>query len=119
TGLPATPLLDVRDLLLKYQADGKPCAQSQCSELLRLNVTTAPVPLASQNRLTVLAGDNAGWPNGRRPIDHVTDLPVPVLGGTNYLSVGANVNGNDKPLPATFPFIASPWDGRNRVHQNP
>src|SRR5262249_49355896 len=32
TGLPATPLLDVRDLLLKYQADGKPCAQSQCSE---------------------------------------------------------------------------------------
>jgi hypothetical protein len=26
---------------------------------------------------------------------------------------------NDKPLPAAFPFLASPWDGRNRQHANP
>jgi len=79
----------------------------------------APVPLASQNRLTVLGGDNAGWPNGRRPIDDVTDVAIRVIGGTNYATASDAVDANDKPLPATFPFIASPWDGRNRVHMNP
>ena len=28
-------------------------------------------------------------------------------------------DANDKALPATFPFISSPWDGRSRVHGNP
>jgi hypothetical protein len=67
----------------------------------------------------VLAGDNAGWPNGRRPIDDVTDVAVRVVGGENYLMAGDNVNMNDLPLPDTFPFLATPWDGFNRVHQNP
>jgi len=113
-GTPASPLLNVPNLLLKYQP-----GDQQLSELLRLNLTTAPTPLASQNRLTVLAGDNAGWPNGRRPIDDVTDIAIKVIGGTNYLAASDNANVNDKPLPATFPFLASPWDGRNRQHANP
>ena len=114
-GAPASPLLDLRDVLLTYQAGN----YDRLSELLRLNISVAPVSLASQNPLTVLGGDNAGWPNGRRPIDDVTDVAVRVIGGTNYLSASDSVQSNDKPLSAAFPFLASPWDGLNRIHQNP
>jgi len=112
--VPATPRNDLVNILLKYGA-----SDSRFSELLRLNLTTAPIALASQKRLTVLAGDNAGWPNGRRPIDDVTDVAVQVVGGPSFAGAGDGVNGNDKPLPDKFPFIASPWDGRNRFHKNP
>jgi Domain of unknown function (DUF4331) len=115
-GADASPLLDVAGLLLTYGQ-----ASDRKSELLRLNLGVAPTPLASQQRLTVLASpaDNAGWPNGRRPIDDVTDIAVRVIGGANYLGASDGVDLNDKPYPATFPFLASPWDGRNRVHANP
>lgn len=113
-GADASPLLNVKNLLLKYDA-----AETNLSELLRLDLRVAPTPLGSQQRLTVLAGDNAGWPNGRRPIDDVTDVAVKVIGGTNYLSASDGVDANDKPYPASFPFLASPHDGRNRVHANP
>ena len=114
-GADAAPLFKLKDVLLTYTAGN----YTTLSELLRLNISVAPVPLASQNRLTVLGGDNAGWPNGRRPIDDVTDVAIRVIGGTNYATASDAVDANDKPLPATFPFIASPWDGRNRVHMNP
>ena len=104
------------NVLLKYQP-----GDQRLSELLRLNLNVPPTPLASQQRLTVLAGDNAGWPNGRRPNDDVTDVAVQVVGGPNYIAAGAgdSVNSNDKALPSSFPFIASPWDGRGRFHANP
>jgi hypothetical protein len=107
---------DLVNVLLKY----KP-TDIRLSELLRLNLNVKPTPLADQKRLTILQGDAAGWPNGRRPLDDVTDVAVQVVGGPNYIGIGAgdNVNANDKALPAAFPFIASPWDGVNRVHQNP
>lgn len=116
-GLPASPLFDLRDALLTYT----PGNYDRLSELLRLNISVAPVALASQNPLTALAGDNAGWPNGRRPIDDVTDVAVKVIGGTNYVALPSidSVDANDKPLPNTFPFLASPWDGYNRFHINP
>ena len=111
---PLSNRTDLVDLLLKYAPSDR-----QLSELLRLDLGVAPKPLAQQQPLTVLAGDNAGWPNGRRPIDDVTDIAVQVVGGPNYAGAGDGVTLNDKPLPATFPFLASPWDGRNRVHRNP
>ncbi|HET9906672.1 MAG TPA: DUF4331 domain-containing protein [Anaerolineales bacterium] len=114
-GADAQPLLDLRDVLLTYT----PGNYDRLSELLRLNISVAPVALADQNPLTVLGGDNAGWPNGRRPIDDVTDVAVRVIGGTNYLSASDAVQVNDMPLPESFPFLATPWDGRGRVHQNP
>ena len=116
-GLDAAPLFDLRDVLLTYKAGD----YSHLSELLRLDISVAPVALASQNPLTALAGDNAGWPNGRRPVDDVTDVAVKVIGGSNYVALPSidSVDANDKPLPDTFPFIASPWDGYTRVHMNP
>ncbi len=107
---------DLVNVLLKYDL-----SDTQLSELLRLNLNVAPTPLASQKRLTILQGDNAGWPNGRRPLDDVTDIGVQVVGGSTYigLEAGDSVNTNDKPLPAAFPYLATPWDGRGRVHLNP
>jgi hypothetical protein len=115
-GVDASPLLDLRDVLLTYT----PGDYSRLSELLRLDLSVAPVPLGSQQRLTVLAGDNAGWPNGRRPIDDVTDVAIQVIGGANFAGAGDAVDANnDMPLPDTFPFLATPHDGRNRQHDNP
>lgn len=51
------------------------------SEMLRLNTAVAPTPRASQNRLGVIAGDNAGFPNGRRPGDDVVDIELRVAQG--------------------------------------
>jgi len=120
TGVPAAKSgrTDLRDLLLKYAP-----SDTRLSELLRLDVNVPPTPLAAQRRLGPLAtpADPAAWPNGRRPKDDVTDVAVRVIGGPNYIAARAadGVNTNDKALPSTFPFLASPWDGRNRVHQNP
>ena len=116
TTLAAFNRTDLVNVLLKYSPTDK-----QLSELLRLNVSVAPVELSAQDRLSILAGDNAGWPNGRRPIDDVTDIAVQVVGGPNYIAAGAgdNVNENDMPLPDMFPFISTPWDGVNHIHQNP
>jgi hypothetical protein len=112
--VPATPRDDLVNLLLTYGP-----GDHGLSELLRLDLSVPPVPLAQQKPLTVLQGDNAGWPNGRRPIDDVTDVAIKVVGGANYAGASDGVSLNDKPLPDAFPFISSPWDGRNRVHQNP
>lgn len=119
-GVPAatTGRTDLRDLLLKYTS-----ASTVLSELLRLNINVAPTPLGSQRRMTVLASpaDPAGWPNGRRPKDDVTDVAIRVVGGPNYIGgrAGDGVNTDDAALPPVFPFVANPADGRNRIHQNP
>jgi hypothetical protein len=119
-GVPAdkTNRTDLRDLLLKYQP-----SDSRLSELLRLNLMVPPTPLAAQKRMTVLADtpDPAGWPNGRRPKDDVTDIAIRVVGGSNYIAARAadGVNTDDAVLPGSFPFLAAPFDGRNRHHDNP
>ena len=109
---------DLVDLLLKYGS-----ADRNLSELLRLDLGVPPTPLAQQRRMTVLATppDPAGWPNGRRPKDDVTDIAVRVVGGANFIAAraGDGVNRNFSPLSDRFPFLATPQDGRNRRHENP
>jgi len=51
------------------------------SEMLRLNTAVAATPAASQNPLGVIAGDVAGFPNGRRPGDDVVDVSLRVVMG--------------------------------------
>lgn len=109
---------DLRDLLLKYKPNDQ-----QLSELLRLDLRVRPTPLAQQKRLGPLAIDAAGnpapdpaaWPNGRRPIDDVTDIALRVVGGKNYIDgrAGDGVNVNDVSLPNAFPFLATPLNGRD------
>jgi hypothetical protein len=54
------------------------------SEEMRLNTSIAITPYASQNRLGVIGGDNAGYPNGRRPGDDVVDITLRVAMGKLY-----------------------------------
>jgi hypothetical protein len=51
------------------------------AEMLRLNLDTPPTRLQAQKNLGVLAGDNAGFPNGRRPGDDVVDAALRVVMG--------------------------------------
>jgi hypothetical protein len=51
------------------------------SEELRLNTSTAITVAGSQNRLGVIGGDAAGYPNGRRPGDDVVDITLRVAMG--------------------------------------
>ena len=51
------------------------------SEMVRLNTSIAPTAGATQSRLGVLGGDNAGFPNGRRPGDDVVDIELRVAMG--------------------------------------
>ena len=71
----------------------------QASEMLRLNTDTAAIPArprGSQNRIGVIAGDNAGFPNGRRPGDDVVDIALRVVMGALYPDAG--VPGGNAPV---------------------
>jgi Domain of unknown function (DUF4331) len=78
TNFPRTDL--VAAFLTGVQGLNQP-ANVVASEMLRLNTAIPPVPAASQNRLGVLGGDNAGFPNGRRPGDDVVDIELRVAMG--------------------------------------
>jgi len=83
------------------------------SEMLRLNMSVPPA--AKPNSYGVLAGDIAGFPNGRRLTDDVLDIEVQALEGAAQsgalvqgLSVIDSVDRNDKPFGTTFPYLALP-----------
>lgn len=51
------------------------------SEMLRLNPAVAATAFDAQNDLGFVAGDSAGFPNGRRPYDDVVDVELRVAMG--------------------------------------
>lgn len=51
------------------------------SEMMRLNTAVAPTPRGQQENLGVIAGDIAGYPNGRRPGDDAVDITLRVAMG--------------------------------------
>jgi len=53
----------------------------KASEMLRLNTSIPAMPMGAQKRLGVIDGDNAGFPNGRRPGDDVVDIELRVAMG--------------------------------------
>jgi hypothetical protein len=107
------------------------------SEMLRLNTNITPTARESQNPLGVVAGDLAGFPNGRRPGDDAVDIALRVAMGALCHDLplgenGANVNlglcspgdapvGNTAltdgaPISATdfdnsFPYLLTPYPG--------
>jgi hypothetical protein len=56
-------------------------ANGSTAEMLRLNTAIPPTAKAQQQRMGVLAGDLAGFPNGRRPGDDVVDAALRVVMG--------------------------------------
>ena len=96
------------------------------SDQLRLNVAVFPTPPSLANRMGVLGGDLAGFPNGRRPYDDVVDIELQILAGVlvpafNHSpnnALGDGVNGPDKPYNPAFPFLATPHSGFSHSHDN-
>jgi hypothetical protein len=82
---------------------------------IRLNLAIAPTaPVGHGNRLGVLGGDLAGYPNGRRLEDDVIDISERAVGGVligHSLPLGDGVDANDVPYFATFPYQADPFSG--------
>jgi len=89
TGIPAGVVPGFQNFL----SDGAP------HEYLRLNV--AIPPSASPNRLGLIGGDPAGFPNGRRPLDDAVDIALRAMMG------GTPINPNT-PGAATNPFNVAP-----------
>jgi hypothetical protein len=56
-------------------------AKVTASEMLRLNTSIPAAAQGAQKRLGVIDGDNAGFPNGRRPGDDVVDIALRVVMG--------------------------------------
>ncbi len=96
------------------------------SEMLRLNTTIAPVAMGSQKRLGVIDGDNAGFPNGRRPGDDVVDIALRVvMGKLCTLNLGCAPGDapagairftdgaylDDSYFTAAFPYLKTPLAG--------
>lgn len=100
------------------------------AEMLRLNTATAAVAKGSQNRLGVIGGDNAGFPNGRRPGDDVVDIVLRVamgklitlgLFGTSGKAATEAPSGgigftdgaylDDSAIDAVFPYLKTPVAG--------
>ena len=126
--VPPAPRNDLA-LLVQYlppvAAQGTPAGP--IADMLRLNTGIGPTAMASRRRLGVLAGDLAGFPNGRRVSDDVTDIALRVVAGVlvngyniypNNL-LGDGVNTNDVPYQETFPYVAWAQSGRGRRHIDP
>jgi len=82
---------------------------------IRLNLAIAPTaPVGNGNRLGVLGGDLAGYPNGRRLEDDVVDISERAVGGVligHSLPLGDGVDANDVPFMASFPYESDPFSG--------
>ncbi|MEX0739313.1 MAG: DUF4331 domain-containing protein [Pseudohongiella sp.] len=90
------------------------------SEMLRLNPAIAATAAASQNDLGVLGGDNAGFPNGRRPVDDTVDVSLRVAMGVladpadapdGDLAYTDGVQLDASELQTIFPYLATPLAG--------
>jgi len=114
TGIPVNPVTGPN--YTTFLSDGVP------HEYLRLNVGIAPTPIGSQSRLGLLGGDVAGFPNGRRVFDDVTDIALrAVAGGTPFTpatnlspnnALGDGVSFNPEgPLLTRFPYLLPPNAG--------
>jgi len=96
-------------------------------DLLRLNTDIAATAPASQKSLGLIVGDNAGFPNGRRPVDDVIDIALrAMMGVVCHLNLGvctpaqapvgnaAITDGAPSDIldyTNTFPYLASPVNG--------
>src|SRR5580700_6918729 len=98
------------------------------ADLLRLNTGVPATPPATTNRLGLIAGDPAGYPNGRRLMDDAVDITLRVAVGGILVSgfnkfpnnrLGDGVNVNDATFRTQFPYLADCPSGRNRRHIDP
>ncbi len=96
------------------------------ADMLRLNIAIPPTPTASVNILGLVAGDAAGFPNGRRVFDDVVTVEIRAVAGLTYHLVdnsytpdtaagqvtdGLDNHSPENPYLDTFPYLGVPYDG--------
>jgi hypothetical protein len=64
------------------------------SEMMRLNTGIPATPAEAQANLGVAGGDLAGFPNGRRPGDDVTDIALRVVMGALCHPIAVDLDGS-------------------------
>jgi len=103
-----------------------PTSTLKPSEQLRLNMGVPPS--ANPNNLGVVGGDLAGFPNGRRLADDVTDVALKAVAGAAYplfhpdfkadplaAQLGDGVDANDAAFRTSFPYVALSWSGLESI----
>jgi hypothetical protein len=119
---PRTDLLPLVTYAVPIAPAGTPAGP--IADMLRLNTGVPPTPLANRKRLGLLAGDGAGFPNGRRLTDDVVDIAARAVAGAlagakyNY-PIGDGVNAPDVPPQETFPYVHYAYSGRDSRHISP
>src|SRR5215212_2287530 len=115
--VPNPPRKDMVTILLTGIPDLNKPQDVKPASLLRLNMATKPSD--KPNRLGVLGGDNAGFPNGRRPVDDVVDIELRAVAGATPFTPTFNdkahklsdkVDANDVPFLNSFPYLNAPHD---------
>ncbi len=128
--IPAPPRTDLLPLVT-YAAPIAPSGTpaGPIADLMRLNTGVPPTPKAQRKRLGLIAGDPAGFPNGRRLTDDVVDIVERVgvggiLSGSSFNVapnnlLGDGVNAPDVPPQETFPYVHYAYSGRDSRHISP
>jgi hypothetical protein len=116
-------------ILVQYEAPICPgCGSGDLgpiADLLRLNTGIPPTPVGSQLRLGFIAGDSAGYPNGRRPVDDVFDISARAVAGilvdpvTYGTRLGDGVQTKTEGFNNSFPYVMPANSGRNSAHTGP
>ncbi|MBK8896507.1 MAG: DUF4331 domain-containing protein [Candidatus Competibacteraceae bacterium] len=123
---PRKDLLPLVTYMPPIAAPGTPAGP--VADLLRLNTGVPATPVEKRSRLGLLAGDAAGFPNGRRVSDDVTDIALRVVvgvlaggpfAGFPHNSLGDGVNANDMPYRESFPYLSLAHSGRDSRHVDP
>ncbi len=130
---PRTDLLPLVQYVPPVAAPDTPAGP--VADLLRINTAIPPTPAADRSRLGFLTllddnpdnNDPAGYPNGRRVSDDVTDIAARVVAGVlvpefnvfPHNRIGDGVNVNDAVYPETFPYLAPAFSGRDSRHVDP
>jgi Domain of unknown function (DUF4331) len=123
---PRTDLLPLVTYAAPIAPKGTPAGP--IADLMRLNTGVPPTSKGQRKRLGLIAGDPAGFPNGRRLTDDVVDI-VERVGVGGILSPGFNVapnnllgdgvNAPDVPPQETFPYVHFAYSGRDSRHISP
>jgi len=104
------------------------------ADMLRLNTNIPATAYGSQNIIGPLAGDNAGFPNGRRPADDVVDIVLRVAMGvlcttafntqldcvatdapTGTVAFGDGAYRDETDFYTVFPYMTDPFPGATLV----
>lgn len=126
--IPPTPRVDLSPFYVYAPPIAAPgTAPGPVADMLRLNTAVAPTSQSTRRRLGLLAGDPAGFPNGRRVSDDVIDIFFRFTAGAGATGfnvapnnrIGDGVNTNDVPYQETFPYVAWAQSGRQRRHIDP